>query len=244
MNRITLGLALTLVPALLAAQAPDSTRAGSQGNTRISAQAEVHAQAGVSAGQQHRPDAKLPPGLSAETRARIDAMIEVAKQKDLPTQPMADRVAEGKAKGATEARMVSECRKVMVELETSQEALIQAGREHPSDEEVTRGAQVIARGATRAQLAAFVAHAPSDRSLEVALEVLTQLVARGVPVDRAFAVIGARLTGGASDGQLVSALGKGEAGLGLAIAREKPDLGTTAGASATGALGVGLPRKP
>jgi hypothetical protein len=229
MRRITLGLALTLAPALLAAQAPDSGQAGSHAGMKAHAAAETRVEA-----------AHLPPGISADARTKIEAMIVAAREKHLPTQPMADRVAEGKAKGASDEQMVSECRKSMVQLEASQTALIKAGREHPSDEEVARGAQVIARGATAAQLEAFVRRTPSDRRLEVAFEVLTQLEARGVPVDRALTVIGGKLSGGASDGQLVSVLGSGQAGLGLG--HDRPE--AAAGGTVTGALGVGITRKP
>jgi hypothetical protein len=235
MSRIALGLAWTVVPALMVAQAPDSTRAGSH------TQAQAQAHAGVGARAEVPP---LPRGLSVEARGKIEAMIEMAREKHLPTQPMSDRVAEGKAKGASDDQMVSECRKAMLQLEASQTALIKAGREHPSDEEVARGAQVIARGATSAQLEAFVRHAPSDRRLEVAFEVLTQLEARGVPVDRALTVVGGKLSGGASDGQLVSVLGSGQAGLGLGVGRDKPDAGAAAGGTVTGALGAGIIRKP
>ena len=233
MSRIALGLALTVVPALMAAQAPDSTRAGSH------AQAQAHSAVGARA-----EVPPLPRGLSVEARGKIEAMIEVAREEHLPMQPMSDRVAEGKAKGASDDQMVSECRKAMLQLEASQTALIKAGREHPSDEEVARGAQVIARGATTAQLEAFVRHAPSDRRLEVAFEVLTQLEARGVPVDRALTVIGGKLSGGATDGQLVSVLGSGQSGLGLGVGRDKPDAGATAGGTVTGALGAAIIRKP
>ena len=231
MSRIALGLAMTVVPALMAAQAPDSTRAAS------------HAQA--HAGVEARADAgPLPRGLSAEARGKIEVMIEAAREKHLPTQPMSDRVAEGKAKGASDEQTVSECRKAMLQLEASQTALIKAGREHPSDEEVARGAQVIARGATSAQLEAFVRRAPSDRRLEVAFEVLTQLEARGVPVDRALTVVGGKLSGGASDGQLVSVLGSGQAGLGLGLGKDRPDAGAATSGTVTGALGAGIIRKP
>ena len=230
MRRIALSLTWFLAPALAAAQAPDSAPASTQAKAKMS----VEAQSRVS---------NLPPGLSAETRAKIEAIVEAAHQKHLPSQPIEDRVAEGKAKGATEAQLVSESGKAMAQLEASQTALIRAGREHPSDGEVSRGAQVIARGATAAQLEALVRKAPSERSLEVAFEVLTQLEARGMPVDKALAVIGARLSGGASDGQLVSVLSSSQVGLGVGVSATRPDAGVTAGATATTAVGVAI-RKP
>lgn len=223
MKAITLTLGLALAPALVAAQ------------TVVATEAQVHAKADVSA---------IPVGLSAETRAKLVAMIEAARNQDLPTEPISDRMAEGKAKGASEAQIIAASARAMGELEASQQALIRAGREHPSDEEVERGSQVIARGATSAELEAFVRHAPSDRPLEVAFEVLTQLAARGVPVDHALTVIGSRLSGGASDGQLVSVLGSAHGQAGLEVSSRKPDVGASASGTASGVLGVKLPRRP
>ena len=93
MRQFTLTLALTLAPVLAAAQAS----AGVQGETR--ARAEVSMRRG--------DEVRIPEGFSAETRARLEAMVEVARQKSLPTEPMTDRMAEGSAKGASEAQVVA-----------------------------------------------------------------------------------------------------------------------------------------
>ena len=169
-------LALTVAPALVAAQA----QAGAQADTR--------AEAGVTVERGESP--RIPATFSAETRARLAAMFETARQKSLPEEPMTDRVAEGQAKGASESRIVAATATMLAQLELSQTALIRAGHERPSDEAVTRGAELIARGATGAELTAVASREPSERRLEVALEVLTDLAARGVPVDRSLTVVG------------------------------------------------------
>jgi len=169
-------LALTVAPAFAAAQAQGS------------AEVETRAQAGITVERGESP--RIPGGFSAETRARLEAMIETARRKSLPAEPMTDRIAEGRAKGASESQIVAATATTMAQLELSQSALIRAGREPPSEEEVARGAQIIARGASTAQLTALAGREPSERRLEVALETLTELIARGVPVDRALAVIG------------------------------------------------------
>jgi hypothetical protein len=169
-------LALTVAPALAAAQVTGST------------QAETRAQTDVTVERGESP--RVPRGFSAETRARLEAMFETARRKSLPAEPMADRMAEGRAKGASEGQIVAATATTLAQLEMSQSALIRAGRERPSEEAVARGAQIIARGATRAQLTALAAGEPSDARLEVALETLTELTARGVPVDRALTVTG------------------------------------------------------
>jgi hypothetical protein len=239
-----LSLALLFAPALVAAQSTTTARVESR--TEASVKAKV-------------PPPPAHAKLSAHAQARLEAMFEAAREKDLPTEPMEHRVAEGQVKGATEAQIIAAAAHSMAQLEAAHTAMVRAGRAHPSDEEVSRGASVIARGATEAQLQAFVRQAPSDRSLVVAFEVLTDLAARGVPVDRALAVVTSKIEARATDAQLAS-LGAtvgahGEAGLGAGV-------GVGAGASAAGkgatsssttgsvtgtvtsTLGIGLGRKP
>lgn len=176
-------LALTVAPALAAAQAS----AGAQAEARE--KTEVTVERGGSP--------RIPEGFSAETRARLEAMFETARRKSLPPEPMNDRMAEGQAKGASESEIVAAGATTLAQLETSQQALVRAGREQPSDEEIVRGAQILARGASSAQLTLLAGRGPSERRLEVALEVLTDLSARGVTVDGA---IGAITTAGATAG--------------------------------------------
>lgn len=206
MRRTTFALLLAFAPAALAAQSEP-------GQTESKPAAPSQA----------------PSGFSAETRVRLEAMFQVARERNLPTQPMADRVAEGQAKGASEAQIVAATRQLQAQLTASQEALIRAGRAQPSDAEVTRGAQLIARGATSAQLETLARQEPSEHRLEVAIQVLTDLAARGIPVDHALSVLSG-LNGSA--GAQVSH-GNGS---------------EPAGASLSGAVGVrvgvGLTRKP
>jgi len=211
MRRTTLALMLALAPGYLAAQSEPA------GQTESKPASSTQAQS----------------GFSAETRVRLEAMFRIAREQGLPTEPMAERVAEGQAKGASEAQILAATGQVEAQLAASQQALIRAGRERPSDAEVTRGAQVIARGATSAQLEAFVRQQPSERRLVVAFQVLTDLAARGIPVDRALAVVGAKLDGSGNTqaNRPASAGGSESPAAGLA--------GTL-----TGHVGVGLTRKP
>jgi hypothetical protein len=221
MRPTTLTLALLSAPGLLAAQASSSTRA--EGRAHASAEVKAH------------PHTTVTAGLSAEARATLEAMLAKAETQHLPSEPMTDIVAEGRAKGAAEAQILAAAQKAMARLEASQSVLIRAGREHPSEEEVKRGASLIARGVSEAELEAFVEHAPSDRSLVVAFDVLTELTGKGLPVDQALAVIGARLEAGASDAQLHSLGGTirtdASALAGLGIGLGKPNAGTESGSS-------------
>ena len=181
MRRTTIALLLGLAPGYLAAQSQQPGQSASQ--------PAAEASSGPASA-----------GFSAETRVRLEAMFRAARAQNLPTEPMNDRIAEGQAKGASEAQIIAATRRVQVDLHAAQQALIRAGREQPSDAEVARGAQLIARGASSAQLEALVRQEPSAPRLEVALEVLTELTARGIPVDHALAVVSGRsgLTGTAA----------------------------------------------
>ena len=211
MRRTTIALILAFAPGYLAAQSEP-------------------------AGQTESKPASPPQqqsGFSAETRVRLEAMFRAAREQSLPTQPMADRVAEGQAKGASEAQIIAATQRIEGQLSASHDALLRAGREQPTDAEVTQGAQLIARGASSAQLEALARQQPSEHRLQVAFQVLTDLAARGIPVNRALEVIGAKLDGSASAQTNHTASAGGS---------ESPAAGIAG--TLTSRVGVGLTRKP
>lgn len=212
MRRITLALALALAPGYLVAQSQPEGQTESKPASQTTATA----------------------GFSAATRVRLEAMLRVARGKNLPTAPLTARIAEGQAKGASEGQIVAATERVGAQLSASQEALLRAGRDRPSDAEVERGAELIARGATSAQLEALVRGQSSEHRLLVAFEVLTNLAARGVPVDHALGVIAGQLDASAG----AQANGAAQAGVG------RSSVGATVGSTVSGTLGIGLGRKP
>src|SRR4026209_1747589 len=125
------------------------------------------AQTGPAGQSESRPasPAQSASGFSAEARVRLEAMFRVAREKKLPTQPLADRMAEGQAKGASEAQILAATQQVAGQLAASHDALVRAGRAQPSDAEVERGAQLIARGASSAQLETLVQQNQSEHRL-------------------------------------------------------------------------------
>jgi hypothetical protein len=157
---------------------------------------------------------------------------------------MRQRMAEGQAKGASDAQVATAVQRAEARLEASQSAMIRAGREKPSADEVTAGEQAMARGTTEAQIEALVKHAPSDRSLVVAFDVLTKLEAQGKPVDKALAVVQAKLDARASDDAIASLAGNagavlgngqvGAAGSAAGAANAHGNSGNAAGAAAVG----------
>jgi hypothetical protein len=213
MRRITLVLVLALTPALLNAQSDSTSQGKSPAN---------HPAPGAA--------------ISAAARVRLEAMLQFAREHQLPTEPMSDRIAEGEAKGATEAQIIAATQRVEAQLEASQQALIHAGHPAPSGQEIASGAQLLARGATSAQLEAVASHAPSEHRLVVALSVLTELAAKGLPVEHALSVLGSAGANGLTTSGNANAVGSGEI--------SKGGTGANLAGSLTSNLGVSIGRKP
>jgi len=231
MKKVTLAAALVLAPTLAHAQ--------SGAGIQVQSQTQVEASARSRGGSR----------LSAESQAKVDADVRVARERHLPEEPIRQRVAEGQAKGASESQVVAASGSALAELETAHDAMVAAGRKDPSNEEVTRGARLVARGYTRAQLETVARRAPSDRSLVVAFETLTALRARGVSSAEALAQVEGKLAARASDAEIESlassanassradARGASSASGGQGVAGSAA---AGAGAAATGAVGRGV----
>jgi hypothetical protein len=170
-------------------------------------------------------DVELPAAFSASSRAKITATLQTAHSKNLPDKPIRDRIAEGQAKGASEAQIVESAQSVEARLEASQAAFAAAGRAQADQNEIAAGALAMERGASAAHVASLVKHAPADRSLAVSFNVLAKLAANGETVDNAIAKIAAKLDAGATD-DAVAAL------VGGAPPSNSPTTGAAAGANA------------
>jgi hypothetical protein len=107
-------------------------------------------------------------GFSTEGRVKAEATLQAAHDQGLPEQALITVMLEGQAKAATEAQILAAEQQTFARLEASQQAIAAAGRT-PSDAEVTLGANLLAQGATSAQLTAIVAGTPSDVSLVTSL---------------------------------------------------------------------------
>ena len=120
---------------------------------------------------------------------------------------MQERIAEGQAKGASEAQVVAAVQGVEGLLEASQAAMIHAGRTQAQQGEIVAGAQAMERGASRgadrvadqARAGGSLAHGLVQRA--------SQARGEGEPVDNAIAKIGAKLDAGASDDVVASLVG-------------------------------------
>ena len=186
MYKLAIPFVLAIAPAAVLAQASAQANANASTN--------AHARVG---------------GVEASSATSVDAEIAIARRRGIPTRPIENRVAEGRAKGAAETRLAMVAAETRANMETALQALIDGGRRRPSDDEVERGGEVIARGYSRADVEAVVRSAPGDRSLVVAFDVLSELRARGVASARAIAQVQSKLQARASDGQIQSLVSAG-----------------------------------
>ncbi|HEU4588363.1 MAG TPA: hypothetical protein VFS11_06930 [Gemmatimonadales bacterium] len=168
-------------------------------------------------------------GLSATARARAEATFRTADEETLPDQPVASAMLEARAKGATEAQVVGAGQQALARLQVAKQTMVNAGRPTPSSDEVSRGANLLARGATSAQLEAFTQQSPSDRALSTSLT-------SGANVDGTLSRDPGQAGGVNGVAASVSAAGTAGAALGHGVG------GATAGTSVTGGLAGGLPR--
>ena len=121
--------------------------------------------------------------LDPETRGVVTAVIDSARQAGLPSEPLVQRALEGVTKGATGVRIVAAVRRLSADLGTARSALGSS----TSSPELEAGVAALRAGATPQLLA----HLRDVRKppLTMALSVLADLVASGVPPDSAVAAI-------------------------------------------------------
>lgn len=121
--------------------------------------------------------------LDPDTRSQVVAMLDSARGVGLPTEPLVQRALEGVVKAATGARIVTAVRRLASDLGTARTALGAAA----STPELEAGVAALRAGASPAILARLrnVRRPP----LTMALAVLADLVASGVPADSAAAAV-------------------------------------------------------
>ena len=121
--------------------------------------------------------------LDPETRSVVSAVIDSARGAGLPSEPLVQRALEGVTKGAAGTRIVAAVRRLSSDLGTARGAL----GTNASTPELEAGVAALRAGATPQLLA----HLRDVRKppLTVALSVLADLVAGGVPPDSAVAAI-------------------------------------------------------
>jgi hypothetical protein len=121
--------------------------------------------------------------LDPDTRAAVRAIVDSARGAGLPSEPLVQRALEGATKGAAGPRIVAAVRRLSFDLGTARGAL----GTNASTPELEAGAAALRAGATPELLT----HLRDVRKppLTMALSVLADLVASGVPPDSAAAAI-------------------------------------------------------
>lgn len=118
--------------------------------------------------------------LSPAARAGVEAILDSARREGLPLEPLVDRALEGASKRADDARIIAAVRRLAGDLGTARDALGTG----VSDAEVTAGASALRAGARPGDLAQIRSRR-AGQPVTVAVAVLTDLVALGVPPDTA-----------------------------------------------------------
>ena len=136
--------------------------------------------------------------LDAKTRLAVEAIIDSARATNLPTAPLIDKALEGAAKKANSQRIVTAVRDFAVQLGEARRAL-GAGS---SEGELIGGAQAIRAGIPVQQLERLRKVRPGVQ-IAAALTVVSDLVAREVPMDTAVSVVADLVRASASDDQLL-----------------------------------------
>jgi hypothetical protein len=121
--------------------------------------------------------------LDPDTRARVVAIVDSARGVGLPSEPLIHRALEGAMKNAAGERIVAAVRRLAGDLGTSRQAL----GAKTTTAELEAGVAALRAGATPAVLTRMrdVRQAP----VTMALAVLADLVASGVPADTAAAAL-------------------------------------------------------
>lgn len=134
--------------------------------------------------------------LDPDTRTSVTAIVDSARGVGLPTEPLVQRALEGATKGAAGARIVTAVQRLAGDLGTARIAL----GARAATSELEAGVAALRAGA-RAQVLTNLRTARRG-PLTMALSVLADLVASGVPADSAAAAVLA-LAPNARDADLV-----------------------------------------
>lgn len=146
----------------------------------------------------HAQDPRLDARLDSRTRDAVVGLIDSARAEGIPSEPLVQKALEGASKHADGARILAAVHKLSGELGDARAALGPSS----TDAEIIAGASALHAGIAPAALARMRA-SRAHGSLTVALAVLSDLVARGVPGDTATTVISALADAGAPDAELL-----------------------------------------
>jgi len=192
---------------------------------------------------------QAPPGLDSATAAAIAPIVDQARADKLPVTALYAKAREGQVQRVPVAKIEAAVRTLADRMRTANEALAPDA----SEQELHAAADAIKSGVPAETLRAM-RKAGGDGSLAVPIGVLTQLIARGVPVERASMEIVALLQKGAvarnfialeeSVRQDVLAGRRPDESLDLRLKGIIPNLPQSATADGAGLTNTSTPRRP
>jgi len=130
------------------------------------------------------PAERLAGRLDDATRGQVLAIVDSADRVGLPVEPLVDKALEGASKGAPGPRIVLALRTLAGELRVARQTLGGTA----SEPEIAAAAGALHIGVRPTELARLRL-ARGRQPLTVALGVLSDLVARGVPTDSATSAV-------------------------------------------------------
>lgn len=136
----------------------------------------------------------------ARARAAVEREIAQAEARGLPVRPLIAKAQEGVTKRATGERIRVAVASQARRLEQARDLLAPS----PSEAELVSGADALAVGVPAPMLRKIRAAYPAGQSVAMPLDVLTELVARGVPANHALEQITQLMTRGATPTQIAS----------------------------------------
>jgi hypothetical protein len=140
------------------------------------------------------------PIADARARAAVEREIAQAATRGLPVRPLIAKAMEGIAKQASGERIQAAVASKARRLGQAQSLLAPS----PSEVELIAGADALEVGVPAPMLKQVRAAWPDGRSVAMPLDVLTELVARGVPPRSALEQITSLMSRGATPTQIAS----------------------------------------
>jgi hypothetical protein len=144
-------------------------------------------------------DSRLAARLDGVTAGRVGTLVDSARADSLPTEPLVQKALEGATMGATNDRITEAVRTLLANLRAARSALGVGATET----DLVAGAASLRAGVTATALRELRASRPRE-SLTVPLAVLTDMLARGVPQDRASASVLALARRGGADADFIA----------------------------------------
>lgn len=138
-------------------------------------------------------------GLDGEAAAQVGRIVEAARSRGLPVDPILSKVRFALVVHAAPARIVATAQAVATRLETARAVVAPHGA--PGD--IAAGEEALSFDVPKDVLRKVVQASP-NRSVAVPIGVLTQLVVSGVPPNKAGDIVTQLIRRGASAAQLVA----------------------------------------